>query len=323
MTHLLSMGGIVVEVMRPEPDLPLGETHPFVGPFPSGAACITVSAAARLGWRCAFVGTVGDDDFGQVILRRFREDGVNVSGIARDPDRTTGVAFVAYRSDGSRRFIYHCRDAAAGAVSTSQFRFEEWGPIDWVHIGGSTLALDPEWRHACDFAARAVVDSGGKLSFDPNLRIELMDLDHARGLCFPYIRRSSMFAPSESEITALFQKDVHASIDKALEMGCQLVAVKRGEKGCIIASTRNRCEIPGFSVRCKDPTGAGDTFDAAAMFALSLGLDNEGIGTFANAVAAMSTLKLGPMEGCPTREEVREFLTSRGRTDIWDKISQH
>ncbi len=323
MMHLLSMGGIVVEVMRPEPDLPLGETHQFVGPFPSGAACITVSAAARLGWRCAFVGTVGDDDFGRVILSRFRQDGVNVSGIAQDVDKTTGVAFVAYRSDGSRHFIYHCRDAAAGSVSMSQFRFEEWGPIDWVHIGGSTLTLDSEWRNACDSAARTVVDAGGRLSFDPNLRIELMDLDHARELCFPYIRRSSLFAPSESEITALFREDVDTSIDRALEMGSQLVAVKRGEKGCIIASEHSRCVVPGFAVGCKDPTGAGDTFDAAAMFAFTLGLDNESIGVFANAAAAMSTLKLGPMEGCPTRDEVGDFLISRGRADIWNKISKH
>ena len=104
---LISLGALMVEVMRPEADMPLDEAHPFYGPFPSGAAAITTSAAARLGWKCAFVGIVGDDPFGKVIYKRLRNDGVNLSGVCVDNRVRTGVAFVSYKSDGSRTFSHH------------------------------------------------------------------------------------------------------------------------------------------------------------------------------------------------------------------------
>ncbi len=101
--EIIAIGEALVEVMRTRLDDPLDKASEFVGPFPSGAPAIFADQAARLGHRVGFIGAVGDDDFGACQLDRLRDDGLDVSLCPRLPDRATGVAFVTYFSDGSRR----------------------------------------------------------------------------------------------------------------------------------------------------------------------------------------------------------------------------
>ena len=66
MAEILTMGELIVEIMRPKEDMPLDMAGTFLGPFPSGAPAIFIDTAARLGHSAAIIGGVGDDDFGGV-----------------------------------------------------------------------------------------------------------------------------------------------------------------------------------------------------------------------------------------------------------------
>ena len=101
---------------------------------------------------------------------------------------------------------------------------------------------------------------------------------------------------------------MYNSIKKALSLGPKLIAVKRGAKGSIIGTNDKIKKIKPFDVNCVDPTGAGDTYNAAFLFAYNNKLSPENSALFANAVAALSTTKLGPMEGIPTLDEVKSYL---------------
>ena len=81
MTDILTMGEILVEIMREHEDVPLDRAGTFKGPYPSGAPAICIDAAARLGCRTAIIGGVGKDDFGKCLLDRLRQDGVDVSHV--------------------------------------------------------------------------------------------------------------------------------------------------------------------------------------------------------------------------------------------------
>ena len=91
----------------------------LIGPYPSGAPAIFIDQVAKLGQPCGMIGCVGDDDFGQVNTGRLRRDGVDVSAIAVDPTLPTGSAFVRYRADGSRDFVYNIRHSASGAIAAT------------------------------------------------------------------------------------------------------------------------------------------------------------------------------------------------------------
>ncbi|MBZ0124112.1 MAG: sugar kinase, partial [Roseovarius sp.] len=107
MSDIWTMGEILVEIMRPEVDMPLNEPGQFLGPFPSGAPAIFIDAVARLGHSAGIIGGVGQDGFGDNCLTRLRSDGVNCAFVNVVPHRSTAVAFVSYFRDGSRKFIYH------------------------------------------------------------------------------------------------------------------------------------------------------------------------------------------------------------------------
>src|SRR5690349_9585849 len=124
MKPIVTIGDALVEIMRPGLDQPLEEAGEFRGPFPSGATAIFADAVGRLGVPCAFIGAVGDDAFGRCITQRLARDGVDISAVRIVKDRATGVAFVMYRSDGSRQFLYHAAQAATGQVDPTLVRPE-------------------------------------------------------------------------------------------------------------------------------------------------------------------------------------------------------
>ena len=119
MKKVVTIGEILVEIMATELGDGFLEPIPLVGPFPSGAPAIFIDQVAKLGQPCGLIGCVGADDFGRLNLDRLARDGVDVSAVAVHPELPTGSAFVRYRPDGSRDFVYNIRHSAAGAIGPS------------------------------------------------------------------------------------------------------------------------------------------------------------------------------------------------------------
>lgn len=308
--------------MRTQPDLPLNEAHSFVGPFPSGASAITISSAARLGWHCAFFGVLGRDAFADVLLNRLTADGVDLRGVVQDPGLFTGVAFVSYNSDGSRNFIYCMpqHDKIAAQMYDKVTNFNAWEQVDWLYINGATLASSDDHRKVCAYAVEQAISNGSKFCFDPNIRTELGNAAEIRELCRPFIEKATLFLPNEAEIRSLFQMDLESSLTEALKLGPQVVGIKMGANGCLLASTKAIEKVDGFQVECIDPTGAGDIYNAACLVGYSKGFNLKNIGLFANAVAALSTKKQGPMEGCPTLVELKQFFVDQSLDQLWELL---
>ncbi len=96
------------------------------------------------------------------------------------PDQTTGVAFIAYFTGGSRKFIYHWRHAAAGLLSPEHVHPPYIQSARWLHLTGCNLAASPSAKEAC-YAAMRLLSPGARLSFDANIRPELLTIDQIRG----------------------------------------------------------------------------------------------------------------------------------------------
>jgi len=305
--EVISIGNMLVEIMRVKLDEHLYEPGTFVGPFPSGDTPIYIDTVARLGRPAGFIGAVGPDDFGRCLLDRFARDGVDASCVRVLEGQTTGVAFVAYFSGGSRKFIYHWRHAAAGQIDAGYVEPAYFARARWLHVTGCNLAVSDGSREAC-YRATRVLPAGARVSFDPNIRPEVLSVEQVRALCLPVIERADVVLPSLGEAAML----TGAASD---EEGCRrwaargkTVVLKMGAAGCRIFHGGEDIRVPAYSVEEVDPTGAGDSFSAGFTVALLEGMDLPAAGRFANAVGALAVTKKGPMEGAPTRAEVLALM---------------
>ena len=309
--HVIAIGEPLVEIMRPEDGAPLDQEGVFHGPYPSGAPAIFAVAAARLGMQVGFIGCVGRDAFGRLMQKRLGDEGVDLSQMQVRPDHATGAAFIAYAPDGSREFVFHLRHSAAGALESSWLSPDYFLGVDWLHISGSFLALSEETRSACQFAMDCTLSAGGKISFDPNIRPELMPIQEARDVFAPYLQACHLLLPTESEALALASvADENAAAEILLGDSDRLVVFKRGAAGSSFFSKDGRLEMPGYSVDEVDPTGAGDCFNAGCVLGLSEGWPLEQVARFSNAAGALAVTKQGPMEGAPTPAEVERLINS-------------
>lgn len=310
MPEIISMGEALVEIMREKIGAGLDKPEVFIGPYPSGAPAIFADCAARLGGKVGFIGTVGNDDFGKVIQDRLRFDGVDLTYFQSKPDTTTGVAFVAYFSDGSRKFLYHIRNAASGVIGKSRIVSSYFKGARFLHINGSAVSINQAWKETIYSAIETAKKNGVKISFDPNIRPEILGVDKVRALCQPIIESASIIFPSGEEATMLTgNKDPEAAALALLEKGAEIVVLKKGSKGSTVYSQGTKYDVPAFEVEEIDPTGAGDCFDAGFLVSLIHKRSLKESARFANAVGALAVTRKGPMEGAPFPEEVDKLIT--------------
>jgi sugar/nucleoside kinase (ribokinase family) len=300
--EVIALGEALAEIMRPAIDIPLERAGLFEGPFPSGAPAIFVDACARLGLDTGFIGTVGDDAFGRMFRARLGGDGVDLSRLATDPDRATGVAFVTYRPDGGRDFLFHIKHAAAGAVPA----FDEgyFARVRLVHVTGSTLAMGPDWHDACVRAVRLGKARGVLVSFDPNVRPELLGGRSVEEVCAPILEHVDVVLPSGDELRLLTGiSTVEAAVRSMLARGVAMVALKRGREGSSLFTSAGTIHMPTTPREERDPTGAGDAFAAGIAYGLLRGLSAEAMLRLANTMGGRAVTRLGPMEGTPAGAE--------------------
>jgi sugar/nucleoside kinase (ribokinase family) len=306
------MGELLVEVMRPRRGMSLSQTGDFRGPFPSGATGIFIDTVARLGHSAAIVSGVGDDDFGTCILERFRRDGVDTSHVLVVPHKATGVAFVTYFEDGSRRFLYHWDHTPA--VMARAPAPSVIGGARFLHVMGCALMPNADFRAEVFKAVKLFADSGARISFDPNIRIELLGGWKAESVVGPVLDYCSVLLPGERELAMLSGlEDIDSAAGRLLERPpMETIVVKRGSRGCTVYRKDGKTDVPAYEVREVDPTGAGDCFDAGFLCGL---LENRPIrecAEIAAAVGALNAAAFGPMEGDIRPETIRALRAKKG-----------
>ena len=312
MQKVLTIGEVLVEIVATTRGDGFLQAQPLVGPFPSGAPAIFVDQCGKLGTPCAIVSRVGNDDFGRLNIDRLRADGVDVSGIEVAVGETTGSAFVRYRPDGSRAFLYNLRHAACGQIRPTPASEALVDACGHLHVMGSALSAPGLGRMVMD-AARRIKARGGTISFDPNLRPELLDARGMREALGAILDMTDLFLPSGEELFLFYPgRDEAGAIAALLGRGIRTVVVKRGAEGASLFQRGLRVDAPPLSVDEIDPTGAGDAF-GGAFLSLWLADTEPGLALrLANAAGARAVTRLGPMEGTSTRAELMALMQEQG-----------
>lgn len=311
---ILGMGEALAEFVQVGEHASLEREGTYRGPFASGAPLIFATAVARLGGESTFLGTVGDDAFGEAIRGFLAKEGVEHGGVAVHDALPTSASFVVNHPDGTRSFFFHMRNAAAGVpppVPDTAFLQQ----IAWAHINGSCLAMNDAWWDYCIEVARLVREAGGRVSLDPNIRAELASPERIRALVYPIVHVATIVFPSGEEAQLITGADSTEAACSALREAPnnEAVVLKEGADGCTVYSASGNVSVPSFPVVEVDATGAGDTFDAAFLWALQRGASFETAALWANAAGALSVTVTGPIEGAPNSENVTALLQANGK----------
>jgi tagatose kinase len=308
MPKVVTLGEILVEIMARDIGQTFLQPGVFLGPYPSGAPAIFIDQVGRAGCPAGMIGCVGADDFGRINTDRLAADGVDVSGIVRLPGETTGSAFVTYAADGSRDFIFNIRNSASAKLVPEHLTDTALQGCTHLHVMGSSL-FTPGVVAAAQQAIRQVKAQGGTVSFDPNIRKEILQSGDMVAVLKDMLRQTDIFLPSGPELTLLVTaQDEAGAIAELQGLGVREIVIKRGDQGATVVVDSERVDVKPHAVTEVDPTGAGDCFGGMYVACRQLGLAPADALRHANAAGALAVTQRGPMEGAATMAEVQQFL---------------
>lgn len=308
MAEVWIMGEMLVEIMRDKEDVPLDQPGKFLGPYPSGAPAIFIDTVARLGHKSGIIGGVGRDDFGKNLLERMKRDGVDITQVLQSDNNSTGVAFVTYFSDGSRKFIFHMGNTPA--VEAKAPVADIFEGIKYFHIMGCSLMPSKEFAEEILKAMKLAIGKGAKISFDPNIRKELLKDSSVNQIVNEVMHNTNIFMPGVEELKNITGKaKVEDAVKHCFEnKNLEILALKNGSKGSTIYTREESIDIGVYPVVQKDATGAGDSFDGAFISGLLEGKTLAEVGKMAAAAGALNAAAFGPMEGEISPETIYQLI---------------
>ncbi|XP_047317280.1 probable fructokinase-4 [Impatiens glandulifera] len=313
---IVCFGEMLIDFVPTVSGVSLAEAPGFLK-APGGAPANVAIAVARLGGKAAFVGKLGDDEFGQMLAGILKENGVNGDGILFDKGARTALAFVTLRDDGEREFMFYRNPSADMLLTAEELNLDLIRSAKVFHYGSISLIVEP-CRSAHMKAMEVAKDAGALLSYDPNLRLPLWPSPaEAREQIMSIWEKAEVIKVSDVELEFLTGSD-KIDDESALSLwhdNLKLLLVTLGEKGCRYYTKGFRGSVDGFNVNAVDTTGAGDSFVGALLCKLvddPSVLEEEGklvkVLKFANACGAITTTKKGAIPALPTESDVLSLI---------------
>ena len=270
-----------------------------------------IVAAARQGAVVGYISSVGSDTFGDLLLRMWEDEGVDVGAVQRNAHAATGIYFVTHGDDG-HQFTYYRKGSAASLMRPAGIPRDAIESAKILHISAISQAIS---ESACDAVFAAIKigkDAGVIISYDTNLRLSLWPLDRATAIIQRTALLSDIMLPGLVDARALTGLESPDDIcDHYLGLGVGTVAMTMGEQGALIATPEKRKHLAPHKINFLDATGAGDTFDGAFLARIAAGDDVFESGKYANAAAALSTTGFGATGPIPKHDAVRTLMLAQ------------
>ncbi len=270
--------------------------------FPGGKGANQAVAAARLGAGVSFVGRVGADAWGDELVGKLVENGVDTRHVRRD-ESPTGTAVIVVEPHGENRIVV-VPGANAGVCPTDvDAAFADDAAYDAILLQLEVPLSTVRHAIACggERGIPVVLDAGPP---------QPVPLDDLRGL--------AVLSPNETETEALtgIRVDDFDSARRAATLleertGAQHVVLKLGADGSLYREGDEWTRAPAHEVDAVDTTAAGDSYTAALTIELGRGQPLGDSVSVASAAGAFAVTRLGAQPSLPTRAEVDEFLAAR------------
>lgn len=306
------IGAAIVDVLaRPFPEeiklpgsLPLEEIELSYG----GDALNEAVVLSRLGKAVQLVSVLGRDEAGESVLSYCRKNGLSTDRVLQTEAFPTGVNVVLIDEQGERRFLTNSRGSLRKLAPSHLPPIEELAPI----VSFASIFISPDFPlDECKLFFQKVKSSGRLLAADMTRAKNGETLEDLKPL-LPYV---DILFPNLSEIEAITgRKGPRENAKALLDAGLTCAVIKLGSEGCWVQNKEIACRVPAYPVnKCVDTTGAGDSFAAGFLWALSEGLDYVECARYACCTASLSVEKIGATAGIQNLNQVESRVTRHHR----------
>ncbi len=295
MKNILVIGSLNMDLVINTDRLPqAGETIHGTGfaHFPGGKGANQASACARAGGNVKMLGKVGNDAYGDILLKNLSHDGVNINAIEKE-DISTGVAVITV-FNGENTIIL---DKGANGLVDKDYIDRHMDAIDWADYIVMQYEIPME---TVVYVAQIVKSKGKALVIDP---APMMDAPAE------LYRMADIILPNETETAQLtgIENDNEAAVKKMYDMGCKNVIMTLGKKGCLYYNGENMIAQPAYKVKAVDTTGAGDCFTGSLVAHLASDKTIEEALEFASKASAIAVGRRGAQPSFPWKSEVEKW----------------
>jgi sugar/nucleoside kinase (ribokinase family) len=302
------LGDLIADISMRLPQFPVKAkdihrlSYMEVGP---GGACNVAIMAARFGLDVGVIGEVGDDGFGLVVREGLKREGVDVKHLRVTSDADTPVAGVVVDRSSEPGYLGY-----PGSLKVREFQKAWHSPIE-----GSKALFADGWAEYPEIPAMLLEGfalarkAGVTTFFDPGPGNP--DVDNA---WMPEIvALSSVVLLNRAEARRVTEEYQDNDMVKVLQgFGAEFIVLKRGAQGLLLVRGEARVEVPGFSIKPRDATGAGDSLAGAAIYGVLHDMPLEKLAVLANATGAAKVQKLGTGHNMPTIVEIAAVLEANG-----------
>ncbi|KAK9726581.1 hypothetical protein RND81_05G224700 [Saponaria officinalis] len=316
---IVSFGEMLIDFVPDEAGVSLAESRGFIK-APGGAPANVACAITKLGGASAFMGKVGDDEFGKMLVDILKKNGVNTEGVSFDKEARTALAFVTLKKNGEREFMFYRNPSADMLLKESELNLNLIKNSKVFHYGSISLITEP-CRSAHLAAMKAAKAAGVILSYDPNVRLPLWPSDQAARDGIKSIwNHADIIKVSDDEVGFLTQGDAtKEEVVKSLwHDNLKLLLVTDGDKGCRYFTKAFKGSVKGYSVKTVDTTGAGDAFVGSFLFSLakdsSILQDEKKLKevlALSNACGAIATTQKGAIPALPSLSQALELVNKK------------
>ncbi|MEM0265890.1 MAG: carbohydrate kinase family protein [Archaeoglobaceae archaeon] len=291
MSSVIGFGALNLDKIYRVDKIPKADEESFVKDlqlFPGGSAANTIVGLSRLGVKSAYIGKVGDDAEGEILLEDLKREGVETKAVIKAKGRS-GTAIIFVDDMGNRAILVD-----PGVNDT--IRYEE---IDLEFATKFSLLHLTSFICKNGFdsfnSQKKIVENFELVSFDPGLPYAERGKDEMMKI----LKKTTIFLPNKIEIERMFGTDYRTAAEDCISMGIEVVVVKLGKEGCWIRSSETELKVQARSVRVVDTTGAGDAFNAGFLYGYLKGKDLETCGKLGNYVASLCIQHVGARNGLP------------------------
>ncbi|GBG72471.1 hypothetical protein CBR_g12046 [Chara braunii] len=313
---IVSFGELLIDFVPTENGLSLAEAPAFKK-APGGAPANVAVGIAKLGGKVAFIGKVGEDEFGRMLAGVLESNNVDVSGMTFDKNARTALAFVTLKMSGEREFMFYRNPSADMLLTPAELDRKLIADAAIFHYGSISLITEP-CRSAHVEAMKIAKAGGAILSYDPNLRLPLWpSAEAAKEGILSIWNEADIIKVSDEELMFLTgAKEVSEKVARSLwHDGLKLLLVTRGEEGADYYTKTLGGHVDSFKVKAIDTTGAGDAFVAGLLVRAAADpsiLEDEAelksTLRFACAAGAITTTERGAIPALPTPDAVLALL---------------
>lgn len=316
MNRLVTIGECLIDFTPSEQDGALSEVASFTKNA-GGAPANVAAVAAKLGQNAALLSQVGQDAFGDFLIKTMKIAGVETKHITQTTEGETSLAFVSLTDDGNRDFLFYRRHAADLLYRKEQLPKDLLLAGDIVHFCSVNLVESPMKQTHVALIEQAH-DADCLVSFDPNVRLPLWhDAEACRSTILDFLPKAHIVKLSDEELTFLTHiEDEQQAVQTLLQEKVQVLFVTHGADGATIYTKQQRVKVIADVLQAIDTTGAGDAFIGAIISILLekkitpatlepfCESNAQPLLSFANQYAGASTLKHGAIASYLTKGEL-------------------